>query len=246
MVSASQVRVRVPAELHLFLPVRHRGGEVSCPHDGTSSLGHLVESLGIPLTEVHALYADGRAVPASHCPRPGALIEVVPVPRPQPLPALAPAVPRFLLDVHLGALARRLRLVGVDTAYRNDAHDDALLGAANAERRILLTQDRGLLRRRALWLGAYVRGSRADDQLTDVLTRFDVPLAPWTRCPACNGLLSAVPKSQIADRLPPGTRRTYDSFMRCNACARLYWPGAHHARLAAIVEAARGVRDGRG
>ena len=38
----------------------------------------------------------------------------------------------------------------------NDASDDALIEQANAERRILLTQDRGLLRRRALWLGGYV------------------------------------------------------------------------------------------
>jgi uncharacterized protein with PIN domain len=64
-----------------------------------------------------------------------------------------------VLDVHLGTLARRLRLVGVDAAYVNDAGDDALVEQANAERRVLLTQDRGLLCRRKLWLGAYVRGA---------------------------------------------------------------------------------------
>ena len=106
---------------------------------------------------------------------------------------LAPA--RFVLDVHLGTLARRLRLAGVDAAYGNDADDDALIEQANADRRVLLTQDRGLLRRRALWLGAYVRGARPDDQFRDVLDRFKPPLAPWTRCPACNGPLSPVAKT---------------------------------------------------
>ena len=51
----------------------------------------------------------------------------------------------FVLDVHLGTLARRLRLVGVDAAYANDLDDDALIERANAGRRVLLTQDRKLL-----------------------------------------------------------------------------------------------------
>ena len=95
---------------------------------------------------------------------------------------------RFVLDVHLGTVARRLRLVGVDTAYANDAGDDALIEQANASRRVLLTQDRGLVCRRKPWLGAYVRGARPDDQFRDVLGRFAPPLASWTRCPACNGV----------------------------------------------------------
>ena len=107
------------------------------------------------------------------------MVTVEAVRRPQQL-----ASARFVLDVHLGTLARRLRLVGVDAAYGNDAGDDALIEQANAGRRVLLTQDRGLLRRRALWLGAYVRGARPDDQFRDVLDRFRPPLAPWTRCPA--------------------------------------------------------------
>lgn len=237
----AELHVRVAGELRFFLPARHRMDEVRTGHDGTASLGHVVESLGVPLTEVGGLRADGRDVPPSHCPMPGAVIEVSGVSRPQALPPSAPAPPRFLLDVHLGALARRLRLVGVDAAYRNEAADADLVAEAGTGRRVLLTRDRGLLQRRALWCGAYVHGQRPDDQLTDVLTRFDVPLAPWTRCPACNGALEAVPKAEIADRLPPGTRRTYDSFSRCAACARLYWPGARYIRLAALVEAARRV-----
>ena len=151
-------------------------------------------------------------------------------------PQLAPA--RFVLDVHLGTLARRLRLAGVDAAYASDAGDDALIEQANAGRRVLLTQDRGLLRRRALWLGAYVRGARPDDQLRDVLDRFRPPLAPWTRCPACNGPLSPVAKAAVAAVLPPGTRRTYQAFSRCRDCGQVYWHGAHSKRLEQIIDSA--------
>jgi uncharacterized protein len=72
----------------------------------------------------------------------GDVVEVDAVHRPQ----LMPPGSRFIFDVHLGALARRLRLVGVDVAYVNDAGDDALIEQANAGRRILLTQDRGMFR----------------------------------------------------------------------------------------------------
>jgi uncharacterized protein with PIN domain len=101
-----------------------------------------------------------------------------------------------------------------------------------------LTQDRGLLRRRRLWLGAYVRGARPDEQFRDVLDRFAPALAPWTRCTACNGLLSPARKADVEQLLPPGTRRTYQTFSRCADCGRVYWRGAHSGRLEAIVESA--------
>ena len=87
--------------------------------------------------------------------------------------------------MHLGGLARRMRLLGIDTAYRNDASDAELLAQGAAEQRVVLTQDRGLLRRRALTVGAYVRGGSTDEQLADMLDRFRPPLAPWSRCLAC-------------------------------------------------------------
>jgi len=201
--------------------------------DGVSSLGHVVESLGVPLTEVGDLLVNGESAAPGYRPHGGDVVEVRAVRRPQRL-----ASARFILDVHLGTVARRLRLVGVDTAYANDLDDDTLIEQANTEHRVLLTQDRGLLRRRKLWRGAYVRGTRPDDQFADVLERFAPPLAPWTRCPACNGLLAPTAKADVEPLLQPGTRRTYRAFSRCAECGRVYWRGAHSKRLEAIIESA--------
>ena len=201
--------------------------------DGVSTLGHVVESIGVPLTEVGSLLVNGKVTDRSYRPRAGDAIEVTPVSRPQRLDEA-----RFLLDVHLGALARRLRLLGLDTAYHRYADDDDLIDEANADRRVLLTQDRGLLRRRKLWLGAYVRGARTDAQLVDVLGRFAPPLAPWTRCSACNGALMPADKADVEPELQPGTKRTYATFARCKTCGRVYWRGAHSKRLEATVDAA--------
>ncbi|MGA4839916.1 Mut7-C RNAse domain-containing protein [Streptomyces sp. G45] len=227
--------------LALFVPSERRGGPTAAVTDGSSSLGHVVESLGVPLTEVGALVVDGREVPAAHVPAAGQRVEVRSVPRPQRVRREeAPDEPlRFLLDVHLGTLARRLRLLGVDAAYESlDIGDPALAARSAAERRVLLSRDRGLLRRRELWAGAYIYSDRPDDQLRDVLDRFAPPLRPWTRCTACNGALRAARKEDVADRLEGGTRGTYDVFAECGACSRVYWRGAHHDRLQAIVHQA--------
>jgi uncharacterized protein len=225
--------VSVAGELRLFLRHGRRDEPVTVACDGVSTLVHVVESLGVPRTEVGGLTVNGHQQSPGYLPRGGDVVQVDAVRRPQ-LAELA----RFLLDVHLGALARRLRLIGIDAAYDNDATDDDLVTQANAERRVLLTQDRGLLCRRKLWAGAYVRGARPDDQLRDVLDRFAPPLAPWTRCTACNGHLRAVAKPAVESLLEAGTRRTYDEFAQCQACGRVYWRGAHAARLQAIVDRA--------
>jgi uncharacterized protein with PIN domain len=228
-----EAEVRFATDLLMFLAPRHRGGTVRVACDGVSSLGHVVESLGVPLTEVGSLTVNGARVPPGYRLAGGDVAEAGAVERPQPL-----ADARFILDVHLGTLARRLRLVGVDTAYANDLDDDVLIERANAEGRVLLTQDRGLLRRHRLRLGAYVRGARPDDQLRDVLERFGPPLAPWTRCTACNGRLVPVGKDDVEALLQPGTRRTYQAFGRCTACGKVYWHGAHSRRLEEIVASA--------
>jgi len=229
-----EAELRFTDELRLFLAPRHReDGRARVTCDETSTLGHVVESLGVPLPEVGALSIDGGPATAASRLSGGQVAEVAAITRPQPLPAAG-----FVLDVHLGTLARRLRLLGIDAAYANDRDDDALIAQARAEGRVLLTQDRGLLRRRAVWLGAYVRGADPDDQLRDVLDRFAPPLAPWTRCTACNGRLEPARKSDVEPSLLPGTKRTYQDFARCTACGRVYWRGAHSARLAAIVDRA--------
>lgn len=230
--SGRVARLRIAPELRLFLAPRHRRGEVPVQLDGVSSLGHLVQSLGPPLTEVGRLVVGGHEMAATYRPQPADVVDVEPVPRPQPVPVWPP---RFVLDVHLGTLTRRLRLLGVDAAYQTQADDAELVARSGAEHRVLLTRDRGLLRRRDVWSGAYVYGARPDEQLTDVLDRFAPPLAPWTRCTACNGLLEAVAKPDVEHLLEPGTRRSYHRFARCRACQRLYWRGAHAARLERVV-----------
>lgn len=234
-----EIHLEVAPELRLFVAHERRSGRTAVTTDGSSTLGHVVESLGVPLTEAGQLLVDGRPVPVSHIPVAGEVVDVHAVRRPQQVPG-APL--RFLLDVHLGTLARRLRLLGVDAAYEyEDIGDPALATRSAQERRVLLSRDRGLLHRREIWAGAYVYSDRPEEQLRDVLERFAPVLAPWSRCTACNGRLAAADKDTVGARLEDGTQRSYDVFAQCTECDRVYWRGAHHARLEAIVTEA--VRD---
>lgn len=227
----------VPRSLQFFLPAKKRSAEQELPVDGTSTAGHMLGALGVPKTEVGELLVDGRPIDPGYRPRPGDRIVVAEVRQPQPAPT---SPPRFVLDVHLGTLARRMRLLGLDTTYDQQAEDETLLATSLAEQRVLLTRDRGLLHRRALRWGAHVNHQRPDEQLREVLGRFAPPLRPWTRCPTCNGTLRDVPKDQVQALLPAGTRRCYERFHRCSACGQLYWHGAHGDRLQRIVDAATG------
>ena len=231
-VARGMVRLCIHPALRLFLPRRAREhGELDLPHDRNASVRHVVQSAGVPMTEVGNLVVDEVSVPFQSRLQEQDWLGVGVRARPQPLEGPA----HFLLDVHLGTLARKLRLLGLDTAYDTDADDDDLVGQAGREDRILLTRDRGLLMRRALRRAAFVRGQDPDEQLADVIERFRPPLTPWTLCPTCGGALMPVTKAQVADRLEPGTLRTRQQFSQCQSCDHVYWHGAHDARLQQMV-----------
>jgi uncharacterized protein len=104
-----------------------------------------------------------------------------------------------------------------------------------------LTRDRGLLKRRAITHGLFVRSDHPEEQTLEVIRRLDLAqrLAPFTRCVRCNGRLVAVTKDEVVDHLEPLTRLYYDDFSRCSECGRIYWRGSHHARLVSFVEGLR-------
>jgi uncharacterized protein len=238
-VASSTARFRVHGELADLLSAGEHGHLLVRPVDGTSTVKHVVESLGVPHTEYGELRVNGAPVHDRYQLRDGDVVDVYPA---APVSA-AGTEPRFLLDAHLGTLARYLRLLGFDAAYDNDADDDELMGRAAAEARTLLTRDRGLLRRRTATNARFVRGTDPRDQLIDLVRRFGLVsrIRPYTRCTTCNGVLAPVNKADVARLVRPGTWRHHDAFTACMACGKVYWTGAHHARISRLVAAARGT-----
>ncbi|HEY9821850.1 MAG TPA: Mut7-C RNAse domain-containing protein, partial [Candidatus Sericytochromatia bacterium] len=235
---------RFHAELNHFLPASKR--EISFSHyfEERASIKDMIEALGIPHPEVDAIAVNGKAVDFSYIVQDGDRIEVYPVSvssevseqasvRPQLLSIL-----RFVLDVHLGKLAASLRMLGFDTLYRNDYDDEELAQISASEQRILLTRDKGLLMRSLVTYGYYVRATNPEQQVVEVLQRFDLfgKVLPFQRCIRCNGLLEPVAKEAIVDQLPQKTRLSIDEFHRCRECHQIYWRGSHYERMQQFIE----------
>lgn len=209
--------------------------EVEVEPTGRRSVKDLVESVGIPHPEIGLLLVDGSQVGLDHQIHDGERVEVYPPHHDRVDAAAASLWPdppdprRFVLDVHLGTLARRLRLLGFDSWYRNDTDDATLAAIAVDDGRILLTRDRKLLMRRELIHGYAPRSDDPDTQAVEVVRRYGLAerRAPLTRCPRCNGELTPVTKAEVIDQLPPRTRREFDTFARCGRCGQVYWPGSH-------------------
>ncbi|MGD0017779.1 MAG: Mut7-C RNAse domain-containing protein [Candidatus Limnocylindrales bacterium] len=241
--------------LNDFLPASRRGAAIAYRFEGEPSIKDAIEALGVPHPEVDLILAGGRSVDFGHRLGPGDRIEVFGLDRPieagRPTGAglipVASSPPRFVLDGHLGRLARYLRMLGFDARYDNRATDDELARLSADERRILLTRDRGLLKRSIVLLGYLVRGDDPRRQLDEVAGRYGLaPLAaPFSRCVRCNGLLEQVDRLAVAERLAnePRTLRYFDSFGRCLDCGSIYWQGSHFERMSRLVRQV--VHEGR-
>ena len=145
---------------------------------------------------------------------------------------------RFILDVHLGKLAKYLRLLGFDTLYRNDYDDPEIIKIALAEHRIILTRDIGILKVKVVTHGYFIRSQKPRLQLTEVLKHFDLQgeIKPFSRCVKCNGRLSQVDKKSILNQLEPLTKKYYTTFFRCTVCHQIFWEGSHFARVKKFVD----------
>lgn len=216
---------------------------VEYPVTRRASLKDVAECLSVPHTEIYRVTVDGQAATLDHILEPGQRVDLHPgrapvdVTRPHPPRPALPEV-RFLADANVGRLATYLRVLGFDTVYDRHIGDDEAASRAAAENRVLLTRDRGVLRRKAVAWGRLVRANSPLEQARDVARFFGLsPLArPFTLCARCNLALESVPKADVLHLLEPKTRLYYHDFSRCPSCHRVYWAGSHHGHMAGLVE----------
>ncbi len=236
-------------ELNDFLPAPKRKRAFMARFDGTPAVKDVIESLGVPHTEIDVILVDGQSVQFRHRLHGGERVAVYPVferfdvhsvcrLRARPLRRS-----RFLADVHLGTLARQLRLLGFDTLYDVNADDSVLASRCARGRRILLTRDVGLLKRACVTRGHWVRATDPQHQLEEVINAFSLQrdLAPFTRCTVCNGVLRAVTRVSVAARVPARVHARFRRFWECRRCGRVYWRGTHFHRLEARVRHMRSI-----
>ena len=140
---------------------------------------------------------------------------------------------KFIVDVNVGKLAPKLRLLGFDTLFRNDFADKEIVELSLREKRIILTRDKGILKFGAVTRGYWIRNDDPDEQLKEVVHRFQLEnnFRLFTRCSICNDLLDVVDKSLLHDRLPNNTLLSFNVFKECKGCGKIYWQGSHYEHI---------------
>jgi uncharacterized protein with PIN domain len=237
---------RVYGELNDFLPEGKRGRPFREEFASHETVKHVLETIGIPHPEIELLLINGESSSFGERLHDGDWVSAYPpfrrldireVTQVQTLPE---GKLKFVLDSHLGTLAKNLRLLGFDTRYRNDYSDPELSEISAREGRILLTRDLGLLKRKQVRWGYLIREDDPWQQTRSVVLRYNLEaeLEPFSRCVRCNGRLDKVEKDEVLDQLEPLTRKYYQNFSQCRECGQVYWKGSHFSELSQRIEAA--------
>ena len=207
------VFIRFYEELNDFLPPEKRKVRFPVHITVPQSVKDLIESLGVPHIEIDLILVNSNSVGFDYIVKENDDISVFPVfesfdiKNVQRLRPASLREPKFICDVHLGSLAKYLRMAGFDTVYKNNFEGNEIVSLSAHELRTILTQERNLLKRKDVTHGYWIRNNAAGLQLKEVIKRFQLEdlFSPFSRCMECNGLIKIVDKEQIIERLEPNT-----------------------------------------
>lgn len=237
------IQIRFYEELNDFLPFERRKIEFVYSFDGNKTIKNVIEMIGVPHTEVDLILVNGKSAAFNYRPRNNDRVSVFPVfeafditslnrLRPIPLREI-----KFVLDVHLGKLAKYLRMLGFDTMFCTALDDHEIVEISLHEQRIVLTRDKGLLKDKNLTHGYWVRNITPEKQLQEIISKCDLAtkINSFTRCMECNGQLQLIAKDEVKQDLPENVGQYYQKFSRCLSCRKIYWEGTHYQKMQAFI-----------
>jgi uncharacterized protein with PIN domain len=143
---------------------------------------------------------------------------------------------KFIADVHLGKLARLLRLLGFDTLYKNSFTINEIIHLGKEQQRIILSGNASSINKACKVF--LITSKEPITQLRQVVEAFSLKsqFSPFSRCLICNGVLKAVVKEEINSSLQENTSRYFNDFWQCKNCNRIYWKGSHYERMLQTIE----------
>lgn len=226
-------------ELNDFLPGIKKKKEFEHNYTGRNSIKDMVESLGVPHTEVDMILVNGKSIGFDYIVQDKDQISVYPVFESldisgvQHLRAKPLRIPRFVVDNNLGSLAKYMRMLGLDTHYSNSYKDDEIIKISLNEKRVILTKNKNLLKRKDIAHGYWVRDIIPEEQAAEIIKRFDLrnDIKEFCRCIRCNTELMNIEKNKIEKELPPKVRDQLNEFSYCKTCGRIYWKGTHYENM---------------
>jgi uncharacterized protein with PIN domain len=238
-VHQKSVQFRFYEELNDFLPKVKRKKQFIYMFHGRPGIKDAIEAIGVPHTEVDLIIVNGKSVGFGYKLQNADRVAVYPVfesiditpivkLRSRPL-----RVSKFILDVHLGKLARMLRMLGFDTVYDKNYDDNTIISQALKEQRTILTRDQNLLKIKSVTHGYWLRSTEPLQQIVEVIDRFDLKsqVSPFIRCMLCNGEIKEIEKHKVLNKVPSQSLKYHDEFFYCLTCGKIYWKGSHYLKM---------------
>ena len=237
------ILIRCYAELNDFLPPDRRQKNFPLSLKMPVTVAEALQSIGIPLAEIDLVLVNSEPAPLNRRLMDGDQVSAYPTFESfdisQLKDKLSPPLrhTQFILDAHLGKLAKYLRMLGFDTLYRNDFGDEEIIDMAADENRIILTRDKLLLKSPKVSHGYYVRAIEKHEQLNEVVKKFDLvsQFKTFTRCMTCNSILLPKKKEEIREKIDEDTARVFNEFFFCPDCDKVFWKGSHFERMEKLI-----------
>jgi uncharacterized protein with PIN domain/sulfur carrier protein ThiS len=208
-----------------------------------TSVKDLIESYGIPHTEVDLILVNGEAVAFDYKIADRDHISVYPVFESFDISPIkhsqdkALRNPIFFTERYLWKLTRQLRLLGMSVFYDATLTNKQIIESVVANKWILLTRSVNQLKYASITRGYCIRSDQPFQQTLEVIKRFDLSrqLKPFTRCMLCNGNIISASKQEVEKRLESITLSYYHEFSKCADCGKAYWKGSHYSKLQKFV-----------
>ena len=236
--------IRFYEELNDFLSPDSQKRDIGVSVDKECTVGSLIKSFELSHSQVDLILVNGRAVDFSYTLKENDRVSVYPVfetfdissitsLRKKPLRDL-----KFICDVHLGRLAKYLRMLGFDTWYENKYTDKKILDLSDIQKRIILSKNKKLLKNKNVTRGFLLQSADPHLQLMEIINYFDLKSSakPMSRCLRCNGIIEKISKKALGHRAKPTVLERYDMFFRCTKCDHIYWKGTHFESMMRWIE----------
>lgn len=140
--------------------------------------------------------------------------------------------PKFLLDENLNRLAKWLRMLGYDAAVYKSINIHNKIRLVNRERRIYLTRDKTLAKKKEKFTRVLIKSEKHLEQLKEILDYISYNEEfVFTRCIDCNRILYDISKGKIKELIPPFVLENHSHFKVCRKCGKVFWMGTHYQEM---------------
>ena len=239
-----KITFRFYEELNDFLPKNRRKADFETMYKGKRSIKDMIESLGVPHTEVDLILVNGKSVDFNYILQDKDRVSVYPVfeslnitnvthLRKTPLRRN-----KFIADINLGNIVKYMRALGLDLFYDSLLSTREIIEISERENRIILTKNSKLLKFKDVSHGIFIRPGTTTEQIRRIIDYLDIKddIKPFSRCLQCNTLLDVVPKENILNKIPPMTIEFCDEYFQCQSCGKIYWKGTHFINMMRVLK----------